>query len=239
MSSRFAQLGRTPHLPTRVSALITKEIVDGRLKPGDRLPTEQRLSTSLGVSRNVVREAIARLRADGIIESRQGVGAFVIRPEQRSTLRLETAGPEDVEAISSLFELRGVLEIEAAGIAALRAAPEQLARIGDALAQMRGAEKWGEGGVDADLAFHREVARATNNTYMATFVTFLAEQMRETIIATRAGHDIEHLVEITIAEHAAILDGIASGGPEQARAAMREHISGAARRLNIALAGER
>ncbi len=236
MLPRFAQLGRTPHLPTRVSALITKEIVEGRLKPGDRLPTEQHLSTTLGVSRNVVREAIARLRADGIVELRQGVGAFVIRPEQHGTLRIEAASLEDVEAIRSLFELRAILEIEAAAQAAVRATPEQLVRIGDSLEQMRGAEKWGEGGVDADLAFHREVARATNNTYIATFVTFLAEQMRETIQATRTAHDLESVVEITIAEHAAILEAIASGDPGRARAAMRAHINGAASRLNIPLA---
>jgi DNA-binding FadR family transcriptional regulator len=218
--------------------LITREIVEGRLKPGDRLPTEHRLSTSLGVSRNVVREAIARLRADGIVESRQGVGAFVIRPERRSTLRVEAASLEDVESIRSLFELRAILEIEAAALAAARATDEQLARIGASLEAMRGAQKWGEGGVDADLAFHREVAGATNNTYIATFVTFLAEQMRETIIATRGDHNLQSVVEITIAEHAAILDAIGSRDQRQARAAMAEHINGAASRLTIALAAD-
>ena len=82
---KIGALGRAPQLPSRVAAAITAEIAEGRLREGDRLPTEQALAEKFGVSRNVVREAISRLRSDGVVQSRQGVGAFVVSSEATMT----------------------------------------------------------------------------------------------------------------------------------------------------------
>ena len=81
MAKRSADIGVTENLPQKVVALLGRDIESGVLEPGSRLPTEQQLASRLGVSRNVIREAIAQLRADGLVEARQGVGAFVMAPE--------------------------------------------------------------------------------------------------------------------------------------------------------------
>lgn len=233
-------LGRTPQLPSRVAAAITAEIAEGRLCEGDRLPTEQALAARFGVSRNVVREAIARLRSDGMVQSRQGVGAFVVSNEATATLRIDAELMNDRLVFRNIFELRAILEVHAAGLAALRADAAGRADITAALARMRGAVKWAEDGVAADLAFHRAVAQATGNAWIGMMVGFLAGQMRQSIMFMRQNQsDIDgRLVATNIAEHAAIHDAILAQAPAVARVAMRRHITNAARRLGYDLAAD-
>jgi len=173
-------IDRTPHLPTRVVEAIRREIGEGRLKPGDRLPGEQMLAETFGVSRNVVREA---------------------------------------------------------GLAAKRGTAGHRAAISAALDRMRGIEKWADKGVDADLEFHRAVALATGNDYIARVVGFVSEHMRESIMATRRRPNIklDDIVDITIAEHVAIHDAIMDGAPARARDAMEQHIINAAHRVGITI----
>jgi DNA-binding FadR family transcriptional regulator len=226
-------IGRAPLLPSRIASLILQQIVDERLKPGDRLPTEQALADRFGVSRNVVREAISRLRADGIVHSRQGVGAFVARTSASPTLRFDAEALTDRGAFQALFELRAILEIRAAALAAHRRSASQLAAIAEALARMRGTEKWVAGGVDADLEFHKAVAAATGNAYIRMAVGFLSEQVRVTIMETRerSGTGVADIVEVTITEHAAIHAAIAARDAAGAHDAMATHIRNAAARL--------
>src|SRR5689334_12440796 len=98
---KLPAIKRQTHLPTQVAHLIMQEIAAGRLKPGDQLPTEHALAESLGVSRNVVREAIARLRSDGIVQSRQGVGAFLARVAPAATLRIDAESLKDLGEFQS------------------------------------------------------------------------------------------------------------------------------------------
>jgi len=230
-------IDRTPHLPTRVVEAIRREIGEGRLKPGDRLPGEQMLAETFGVSRNVVREAIARLRSDGVVQSRQGVGAFVMRDAPSPTLRVEQDASSNRASFTNVFELRAVLEVRAAGLAAKRGTAGHQAAISAALDRMRGIEKWADKGVDADLEFHRAVALATGNDYIARVVGFVSEHMRESIMATRRRPNIklDDIVDITIAEHVAIHDAIMDGAPARARDAMEQHIINAAQRVGITI----
>ena len=232
---KIDMLGRVPQLPSRIASRILQEIVEERLKPGDRLPTEQALADSFGVSRNVVREAISRLRSDGIIQSRQGVGAFVARTAAAPTLRFDAEALADPSAFRALFELRAILEIQAASLAASRRTEGQLDALKRALDRMRGAEKRADGGVDADLEFHKAVADGTGNAYIRMAVSFLSEQVRVTIMEARARSQDGNgdIVEITIAEHAAIFEAIAAGDPARAEAAMAAHIHNAALRLGL------
>jgi GntR family transcriptional regulator, transcriptional repressor for pyruvate dehydrogenase complex len=223
-------------LPARVAELISAEIRSGRLKPGARLPTEQELSARLGVSRNVVREAIARLRSDGIVESRQGVGAFLLRTESWTSLRFDAKALEDLAEFQLFFELRAMIEIDAAGLAAQRRQPKAMKDLKAALERMRGSEKWEQGGVDADLDFHRAVALTTGNHYIVKVASFIAQQMRESIAKTRHGTEsIAEMMDVTIAEHQAIYEAIRSGSPSAARKAMSRHISNAAARLGVSV----
>lgn len=231
----FGQLGRDQPLHKKVATLISKEIVNGQFLPGDKLPSEHELAQIFEVSRNVVREAIACLRADGVVISRQGLGAFVVQPELRQAIRIDAEELQQSGNLRSLFELRSALEIEAAGLAAIRRTKPLLARIEQALGKMTGAEKMLDEGIDADLDFHRAVAEAAGNEYLVTFLTYLGHQMRETILTARENHGLETVVELTIAEHQRIFEALSAGDPDAARDAMRTHVKGAAKRLNIDL----
>ena len=233
----LTSLERAPQLPTRIVEAIRREIGEGRLKPGDRLPGEQMLADTFKVSRNVVREAIARLRSDGVVQSRHGIGAFVVREAPLPVLRVELEASSDRAAYTNLFELRAMLEVQAAGLAATRGTATQHARISNAFAKMQGAEKWAETGVDADLEFHRAVALATGNDYVARVAGYVSEHMRESIMATRRPPDasVDAIVEITIAEHRAVPAAAAGQQQRGQQGAMQRHIFNAAQRVGIKL----
>ena len=230
---RSAVLGVTESLPQRVVAALNRDIESGELAPGSRLPTEQQLANRLGVSRNVVREAIAQLRADGLVEARQGVGAFVLSPEQRAAIRIDRDTLKEPGNMQRLFELRSVLETEAAALAAARRSPQQLASIKAHLDCMNGEEKWQDGSIDADLAFHREIAAATGNGYIHTFISFVCEQIRQTIYYARQTNPLHDLVRINVGEHIHIYEALVAGDPQAAAEAMRRHIHGAAERVGV------
>ncbi|TPI67536.1 FadR family transcriptional regulator [Mesorhizobium sp. B3-1-3] len=235
MKQRLAAIGTIETLPHRVAAFLSREIESGELNPGARLPTEQELSKKFGVSRNVVREAIAQLRADGLIEARQGIGAFVLAPEQRAAIRIDREALKDTHNMERLFELRCILEAESAALAAARRNQEHLDSIKAALDRMGGEERWEEGSIDADLLFHREIARATGNSYIHTFISFVCEQIRHSIHYARMTNPLHDLVEINVGEHVRIYDALVAGDPEAAEAAMRAHIVGAANRVGVKL----
>src|ERR1700742_2747521 len=108
MVLKLDKVSRGPHLPALVASSISREIAQGRLKPGDKLPTEQELSQTFGVSRNVVREAISRLRSEGRVWSQQGRGAFVSEASDSTVLTIDSASLQHSEAFQGLFELRGI-----------------------------------------------------------------------------------------------------------------------------------
>ncbi|CAM4058945.1 FadR/GntR family transcriptional regulator [Bordetella muralis] len=232
----FGQIQRLEHLPAKVAATIGQEISSGRLKAGEKLPTEHELAKTFGVSRSVVREAIAQLRNEGLLDTRQGVGAFVLEPQRRPVIRIDSTDLSNPESFRSLFQLRVPLEVEAAGLAALHHTADELGRLDEALDIMRGMDtRWTSEGVAADLEFHCALADATHNEYYAMFVGFIGEKITNTIAVARARAELEQIVQITVAEHTAIRDAIASRDMMQARAAMRAHILGAAARLDLHL----
>ena len=225
---------RSEHLPARIAAQISSDIAEGRMRRGEKLPTEHFLARTLGVSRSVVREAIAQLRNEGLVETRQGVGAFVTLL-QTGSIRIGQGDLADRGSFRDLFELCIALEVEAAGLAATHHTPEDLARLDATLALMTGAEKWTDEGIVADLAFHRVVAAATGNDYFPLFIGFIDERISLAINAARAAAVLEEIVEITIAEHVAVRDAIASRDRERAREAMKRHLMGASARLNLSI----
>jgi GntR family transcriptional repressor for pyruvate dehydrogenase complex len=231
-------IDRAPQLPSRVAYLLGAAIAEGRWKAGERLPTEQALADAYGVSRNVVREAISRLRADGVVQSRQGVGAFVMRGQPAAPLRFDREMLADPMTLQSLFELRAILEIQSAGLAAERHGPNELAAISSALNRMVSEVDDPTGGVEADLDFHRAVAGAAKNPYIAKVISFLSDQISETILAARVrpGISASDIIRITIEEHTAIRDAVSTKSAESARDAMASHIRNAASRMGFELA---
>ena len=219
---------------------LCDRIRDGRLAPGDKLPTEATLMAEFGVSRTVVREAISKLQAAGQVETRHGIGTFVvglgdaggfrIAPEQMATLR-------DVIAV---LELRIGLETEAAALAAQRRSPADLAQMRTALDAVAAAVEAGTDAVSADFQFHLSIARATQNPHFAELTGTLGAR-----IIPRARLDDEGAVSEARrlylrrinAEHENILDAITSGDAEAARAAMRTHLANSRERRRRASLG--
>lgn len=236
MNLKLDRVDRAPHLSTLVASSITREIAEGRLQPGDQLPTEQELARNFGVSRNVIREAIARLRSEKRIWSQQGRGAFVADAPSPTVLTMDF-DLGDGDNFGALFEMRRLLEVEAAGLAAARRSEADVAamraEIDNMSTSLYGSVRWLKGDVD----FHRAVAAATGNTYMSQFLVFVAERVRESILATGHSQRSDDVAAITLAEHRRIIDAIAAGDSEAARAAMRDHLTGAAVRLGLAADG--
>jgi GntR family transcriptional regulator, transcriptional repressor for pyruvate dehydrogenase complex len=231
----FGEIRRNEQLPARIASEIVRQITEGSFLPGHKLPTEHNLAQSFGVSRSVIREAIAQLRNEGLIETRQGVGAFVTEPDRRHAIRIEPETLADRHHFQSLFQLRMALEIEAAGLAAVHHTAEDMRKIDEALAEMNGREKWTDEGISADLTFHRALAAATHNEYFPLVLGFIAERISQAIRAARARAVLEEIVEITIAEHTAIRNAIALRDPVKAREVMRHHVVSAASRVNLQL----
>lgn len=235
MKQRSPMIGIAETLPRKVAELISRGIEAGNLNPGARLPTEQQLADSFGVSRNVVREAVAQLRADGVVEARQGLGAFVMSPDQRTAIRIDREALNSAENMQHLFELRRILETESATLAASRRSQENLAAIKAALDRMSGEERWKDGSIEADLTFHREIALATGNSYIHTFISFVCDQIRRSIHYARLTNPLHDLVEVNVGEHVRIYEALVAGDPAAAGAAMTAHIIGAADRVGISL----
>jgi len=233
--SSFQQLSRTEHLPKRIAEEIGRGITGGRFASGDKLPTEHILAQTFGVSRSVVREAIAQLRNEGMVETRQGVGAFVTDPQRRATIRVEQASLADPVSLHNFFQLRLPLEIEAARLAARHRTPTEITALDEALDGMVKARDWLDEGVKADLAFHRALAAATQNEFYAIFLGYIAEKTSTTINTSFPREMGAEIVKVTIGEHAAIHGAVVAGDAPRAGEAMRQHLINSAARLGMTL----
>ena len=168
----FAPLSAPPRLTHALIERLTADIVSGKLPAGARLPTEQQLIAAAGVSRTVVREAVAALRAEGLVITRQGVGAFVAASPRRP-FRINAGELRSLREVIEVMELRTGIEIEAAGLAAERASSADLRRIADAYAAIEQAFRRGDAAVDEDFAFHCSIAEATGNPQFVRFLDYL------------------------------------------------------------------
>ena len=225
---RIRPLASDSKLSRQLFEQLAGEIRSGRLAPGARLPTEQELARAARVSRTVVREAVAALRAEGLVITRQGVGAFVTAEPQHTPFRIEPERLESLDDILNVMELRLGVEIESAGLAAERAARPDVRAIAAALQAIEKTAGEGKSAVDEDLAFHRAIAQATGNPEFARFLQFIGRHLipRRTVsgLPERMGGQRAYLALIQ-EEHRRIADAIAQGDPKAARDAMRRHLT--------------
>lgn len=229
-------------LVSEIVVSLASDIREGRLLPGQKLPTESELVGRFDVSRTVVREAISRLQASGLVETRHGIGTFVIEPPvAEPNFRI---APEDMATaadVISLLELRISLESEAAALAAQRRSPESLSAMAAALASFNVAIHADSDAVPSDFQFHMEVARATGNRHFADLMTYLGTMIiPRTRLKTAASAPEGRLayLERVHQEHENIFDAIRRAEPEAARAAMRTHLSNSRERLRRAQPAE-
>ncbi|WP_018012249.1 FadR/GntR family transcriptional regulator [Sinorhizobium medicae] len=215
-------------LSSQVADAIRTQIEAGYYAPGDKLPTEPALIDKFGFSRTVVREAIAALRADGLVESRQGSGVFVIGPRQSDPgMKLFTGETDKISDIIEELELRIGIEVEAAGLAAARSSPAQEAEIQAQVERFAHLVAEGRPTDEADFQFHMAIATATNNARFRTFLEHVGRRMipRVKFRTVMGGVDpLPNRDEPILREHRKIAEAILSRDPDRAREAMRRHL---------------
>jgi GntR family transcriptional regulator, transcriptional repressor for pyruvate dehydrogenase complex len=224
---------------TLVSQLVDKlrkSILAGDFQPGERLPSEARMTIDHEVSRTVIREAIAVLRSDGLVEPRQGAGVFVLAPPAPVILPFQDVDSARISSVIELLELRTAVEIEAAALAALRRSPQQeetiLARHRDLFILIEA----GKPTSDADFALHLAIAEATNNPRFAEFLQMIGKGgiPRAALAETQdAAQQHEYMSQIH-QEHAKIVQAISHGDEAAARNAMKLHLRGSLSRYRAA-----
>lgn len=229
-----AKLPRPLRLSDTLARQIEDWIRDQGMVPGAQLPTEKLLCERFGVSRAVVREAISRLKAEGCVETRQGLGAFVAARPGQGSFRLLREAEATPDEFAEVFEMRCLVETGAAELAARRRSQTDLERLAAALAQMERALAGDVDGASADDAFHVAIATATGNGQLARFLAFMGRQFSESRQPTwdasglRSGRAAE-----AQAEHRRIFEAIRAQDGEAAREAARAHLVSAARRLGV------
>jgi len=219
---------RKPKLADMVIDALRKRIFGGEVGPGDKLPTESQLSTHFGVSRTVVREAIAALAADGMVQPRQGAGVFVMAQASSAFSSIAGERSNKISVALNVLEVRMGIEIESAGLAAERRSTSQEAAIHEAWSEFGRLLDTGGLTGKTDFAFHRAIAEATNNPFYVEVLEALGSRTIPCDVASPWGTDSVLTYEYQIGlhqEHRRILEAIASGEADAARDAMRDHLS--------------
>lgn len=219
---------KAPTLTLRTENALRKRITDGPIEVGNKLPTEKALALEFGVSRTVIREAVAALRSDGLLEAKHGVGYFVSQKEEKAG----DGKPAELHFSASMFdilELRMAVEVHAAGLAAARKSWAQEEKIFAKAAEFARALSEGRPTEPFDWEFHRSISEATNNQ---AFIEFF-DRMGLSILPRRAleGSKRDTIItksylEKSLGEHRAVIDAISSGNVQAARAAMKAHLGG-------------
>ncbi|MGE0502652.1 MAG: FadR/GntR family transcriptional regulator [Rhizobiaceae bacterium] len=219
---------RKPRLADRMADGLRGKIVAGKLAPGAKLPAEHRLAEEYGVSRTVVREAVARLSADGLVHARQGAGVFVTDRASALADGMFSEIGKKISMVLNVLEVRMAIEMESAALAAQRRSPSQAADIVAAYRTFDALLERGESTGSADFAFHRAIATATNNPFYVEILDALGLRAIPRELVTTISEELRRVPEYQVllqAEHREIVNAISAGDPEAARQAMRNHLS--------------
>jgi GntR family transcriptional regulator, transcriptional repressor for pyruvate dehydrogenase complex len=225
---KFSPLPPSRNLTEELTATLAERIRSGELVSSEKLPTEQEMIAAFGVSRTVVREAIAALRAEGLVESRQGAGVFVVGDKRRRPFRIEADGAATVEGVIAIMELRRSVEIEAAGLAAERRTDIQLKAIQQAVAAFDAVIGTGDVAVSADFEFHKSICQATGNPYFESFLEFLGHHIipRQTVrVQVSSAEEMTRYLQKVSREHHQIVTSIEARDGAAARRAMGRHLT--------------
>jgi GntR family transcriptional repressor for pyruvate dehydrogenase complex len=223
---------QSSRLPEEIANRLGSAIRRGILKPGARLPTERDLCAELQVSRPVVREAISRLRSEGLVVTYQGKGVFVGEAGNRRFFRLPAEFGDQRADLFSILELWGAVTSMATELAAARRTTKDLKLIKQALLDMETAIREGQLGAEADFRFHQEIENATRNPLFASFSEFMSSRIQKLMHETRSNTaHFGGLPEEVQKEHVAIYEAIASRTPQLAYKAASRHVRNTETRL--------
>ena len=216
-------------------------IREGRIAQGEKLPTEAAIMEEFGVSRTVVREAISKLQAAGLVDTRHGIGTFVVGLGDGAAFRISPEQMGTLHDVIAVLELRIGIETESAALAALRRKPQNLTDMRSALDAFAAALDEGRDAVGPDFQFHLEIARATQNPHYIELMGTLGSMI---IPRARLNTDVDADAQVAQrsylhranAEHENIFDAIVSQDADAARAAMRTHLANSRERRRRAAA---
>lgn len=210
----------------RVAELIVEFIAEQRLRPGDRLPTEQEFAEQFGVSRTIVRDAIKMLTPSGLVRPRRGSGIFVGEEDQQSPQmsRLLLASPTAPERISDLFEFRRFQEMQTASLAAQHISVAELRTVEHFLTLNKEAAKTEdrETFLRSDDEFHRSIAIASHNVFFVEAVTSILQLQRWAVKILTGGAPGSSW--LAVEQHTRLFEAIQEGKPQQAAEAARVHV---------------
>ena len=211
-------------LTEAVYEAIIGDISEGLWSVGARLPAEAALCERFAVSRPVVREALSRLRLDGLVQSRKGSGSYVLRQPDRDLIRQSSVG--SLRDLQRAFEFRACIEQETAYFAALRGNDDDIERIRKAYKKLEEIYPGGQVGGGIDLKFHMCVADASHNQYFINAMRAMSGIMDVSMTLLRTitlERPIERRMRI-LEEHGQVMRAIEARDPDAAKAAMRHHI---------------
>ncbi len=221
-----------PTLADRVTKLLVDQIRSGYYPVNARLPTEKFMTEQYGVSRTVVREAISRLKSEGLVDTRQGSGTIVLDPKAAQVFRLARDEANPAAGVVRIIELRRGIEAEMAALAAERRTAAQMNVIRRALKAIDRAVEEGGDGVEADLEFHLAISRAAGNPYFTELLSMLTHALQDAIRITRTNEARRaDLAADVRAEHEAIAAAIEARDPGAAREAAHAHMQRTATRI--------
>lgn len=235
MSQHFTPVTSGARLSDQVAKQLATEIQQGRLLPGDKLPTEARLVTQFEVSRTVVREAVSRLKSLGLVDSRQGSGVFVSQKLPFAPLNFEARHAASQEAVVQMVEVRRALEAEVAALAAQRRSVADIRAIAQAVQALNEAVQAGGNGVAEDVKFHRAIAEAARNPFLIQTLEYLGQFLHGATQVTRANEArrVDFAAQVQT-EHLAILQAVEAGDATAARQAAATHMGNAIERIQSA-----
>jgi GntR family transcriptional repressor for pyruvate dehydrogenase complex len=211
----------------QVAEWFAREIRSGRLPSGEKLATEQELISQFKVSRTVIREAMASLRSEGLVVSRQGSGVFVADHSASPTFRITSDEVRSLVDVQNVLQLRLAVEVEAAGLAAEKRTAEDLAQMRQFLEKIGHSIAAGGLAIDADFAFHRAISTATGNPYFERFMFFLGPVVipRQSVRPRSETADQRRsYLEQVQREHRGIYQAIEQRDVESARLTLRRHL---------------
>ena len=228
---------KTKKIYEEIVEQIRELITAKKLNPGDKLLSERELAELLKVSRASVREAFSALEIMGLLEIKPGEGTFIRQTSVDSIIQpLALVLMMEHDSIFELLEMRMILEVESAALAAVRKTPDELQEMEEALAQMEKHVDEKNLGAKADIKFHYAVANATHNRLLLRLMNTISDSIEHSVQVNRQKlYESPETPKRLVQEHQAIYQAIKSGDEKQAREAMYKHLDGVVAQLSKAI----
>ncbi len=234
MSDKISSPKRPRRLPDTIAEYLMATARD--LAPGTKLPSENQLAKQFGVSRSAVREAVSGVESLGLLQTRKGAGMFVRAPVV-GNLEFRRLDSSNLASVAKLLEIRTGLDAAAARVAAVRRTTEEVRFLCEMNVAASRTDLTIAETVEADLAFHLAIVRATRNEYFVSIQTFLVEHLRAGILFTRTLESYsEEMMEEVQREHSGIFQAIESQSADRASHLAEQHVLNARRRMKSAFA---